>query len=77
MTEKNINKNSYIWSHIAVIIFHILYGSIIAYIGFKYIVSKDLKTIRQILIIMGLFLVLISSLSLVPILQKYDKIVIS
>ena len=77
MSEKNINKNSYIWSHIAVIIFHIIYGSVIAYIGFKYIVSKDLQKIRQILIVMGLFLVLISSLSLVPILKKYDKIVIN
>lgn len=75
--NKHIDKNAYIWSHVGVIIFHILYGGIIAYIAWKYIVSQDLKTIRLILLIMGGFLVLLSGLSLIPILKDYDTITIN
>ena len=74
--EKKIKKNSYIWSHVGVIIFHILYGSVLVFIAFRYLRSPELRTIRIILLVMGIFLILVSSLSLIPVLKDYKKIII-
>ncbi len=71
---KDIDKKSYIWSHVAVIIFHTLVGAAMITNYYKSrILGVDSSTF---LFYLGWFLVILSLLSLVPILKDYEKIVI-
>ena len=75
MTEtKDIDKKTYIWSHLAVIIFHTFVGAVMITNYYRSrIFGVESSTF---LFYLGWFLVILSLLSLVPILKDYDKIVI-
>ena len=71
---KNLSKSTYIWSHIAVIIFHTLLGALlISTFYYNKLGNIDSKII---VLIIGIILVLMSLGSLAPILMNYNKIVI-
>lgn len=69
--EKEISKDSYVWGHVGVIIYHSLLAILL-------IVSQYLKKNigRNIVIFSALVLLITALLSLWPILKDYDKIVI-
>ena len=71
---KEISKKSYVWSHVAVIIFHTLVG--LALIMNYYRTTLLGFRSKSFLLYLGWFLVILSLLSLVPILKDYDKLVI-
>lgn len=75
MSEKNIDKDAYVWGHVATIIFHVILGLVIITYALK-INSAELKNIRLVLLIAGGLLVVVSLLGLVPILKDYNKIII-
>ena len=74
MSTKEVDKSTYIWSHIAVIVFHSLIG-IILISSYYNTTIKGIQT-TKILLYVGWFLLILSLLSLVPILKNHDKIVI-
>lgn len=72
--EKKVSKDSYVWGHVGVIIYHSLTAIIL-------IVSQYMKTTfgfksRNVVIIVALVLLIVTLLSLWPILKDYDRIVI-
>jgi len=74
MTTKEVDKSAYIWSHVAVIIFHSLVG-VLLISSYYNTTIKGIQT-TKILLYVGWFLLILSLLSLVPILKNYDKLVI-
>ena len=76
MSEKNVDKDAYVWAHVGTIIFHVILGLIIVTYALKLKGSKELNHIRLVLLIVGGLLVVVSLLGLWPILKDYDKIII-
>lgn len=76
MSEKNIDKDAYVWGHVATIIFHVILGLVIITYALKLNGSKELNHIRLVLLIAGGLLVVVSLLGLWPILKDYNKIII-
>ena len=74
MSTKEVDKSAYIWSHVAVIIFHSLVGLLLISSYYNTTI-KGIQT-TKILLYVGWFLLILSLLSLVPILKDYDKLVI-
>ena len=74
MSTKEVDKSTYIWSHIAVIVFHSLIGILL--ISSYYANSIFGLQTTKLLLYVGWFLLIVSLLSLVPILKSYDKIII-
>lgn len=76
MTDKTkkITKKTYIWSHVAVILFHVLIGILLVLTYYRdKIGSFNSKTL---VLVLGLILIFMSLGGLVPILKDYDQIVI-
>ena len=69
---KRISRATYVWSHIAVILFHIILGSILIITYFYDSIGK-LKS-KVIVFTVGIVLVFMSFGSLVPILMDNKKI---
>jgi len=71
---KNVSKNSYVWGHVGVIIYHALTA-----IGL--ILSQYVKKIlgfssRNVVITLSVILLIVTLLSIWPISKNYDKIII-
>lgn len=71
MEDKTISKESYVWGHFGVILFHLAISIYLIYIYFS---KLSLKTIKFSLLILGCVLALVSLLSLVPIFKDYDRV---
>ena len=75
MTTKEIKKDSYVWGHVGVIIYHVVLASLLIISQFYY---KLFGISSRILVLILAFILLITSLlALIPILKiDEDKIVI-
>ena len=71
MGDKNISKESYVWSHFGVILFHLIISGYLLYIYFS---KFSLKTIKLSCLIIGGILGIVSLLSLIPIFTDYDRV---
>ena len=72
--EKKVSKDSYVWGHVGVIIYHSLTAIIL-------LVSQYMKTTfgfksRNVVIVLALVLLIVTLLSIWPISKDYDRIVI-
>lgn len=74
MAEKNLKKSTYVWSHIGVIIFHVIIGALLIATYYKNVVLGLRSNV--LVLVLGILLVIMSLGSLVPILKDYDKIII-
>lgn len=74
MTEKVISKDSYVWSHVGVIIYHAL--TAIVLIATQYTKKLFNFSSRNVVIVVSMVLLIVTLLSLWPILKSYDRIVI-
>ena len=72
--EKEISKKSYVWGHVGVIIYHSL--TAIVLIMSQYMRKTFGYNSRNVVIILSIILLIVSLLSLWPILKDYNKIVI-
>ena len=70
MANLNLSKTTYIWSHIGVIIYHIL-TAILLILSPYYFRNKKIWVI-----VLSSILLIVSILSFVPILKEYNKIII-
>ena len=71
---KNISKESYVWGHVGVIIYHAL-------TAITLIISQYVKNIlgfssRSVVIFLAVLLLIVTLLSIWPISKDYDRIVI-
>jgi len=71
MGDKTISKESYVWGHFGVILFHLLISVYLIYIYFS---KLTLKTIKLSVLIIGGVLALVTLLSMIPIFSDYDKV---
>tara|TARA_Y100001972_G_C7616389_1_gene309109 strand:- start:254 stop:487 length:234 start_codon:yes stop_codon:yes gene_type:complete len=72
--EKKISKSTYVWSHIAIILFHTILGLLlISTYFYPKIANVDSKII---VLIVGILLTILSLGSLAPILMDNKKIII-
>ena len=72
--EKKVSKDSYVWGHVGVIIYHSL--TAILLIMTQYMKKTFGFSSRNVVIIVSLVLLIVTLLSLWPILKDYDRIVI-
>ena len=72
--EKKVSKDSYVWGHVGVIIYHSL--TAIVLIMTQYMKKTFGFTSRNVVIVVSLVLLIVTLLSLWPILKDYDRIVI-
>ena len=71
---KEISKDTYVWAHVGVIIFHVIIGALLITMYFKEkLVDVSRKTM---VLILGSILIVVSLLGLIPILKDYGKITI-
>ena len=73
--DKEITKRTYVWAHVGTIMFHVLIGALLIALYFKD--SLGAASRKTMVLILGVILVVISLLALIPILQNYNKIIIS
>ena len=73
-TEKKVSKDSYVWGHVGVIIYHSL--TAILLIMTQYMKKTFGFSSRNVVIVVSLVLLVVTLLSLWPILKDYDRIVI-
>ena len=71
---KNVSKNTYVWGHVGVIIYHALTAIVL-------ILSQYVKKIlgfssRNVVITLSVILLIVTLLSIWPISKNYDKIII-
>jgi len=71
MTNLDLSKNTYIWAHIGVILYHIITAVLLILSQYYF---KNRKTW---VVILSSILLAVSILSFVPILKNYNKIIIS
>jgi len=72
--EKTISKDSYVWGHVGVIIYHSL--TAIVLIMTQYMKKTFGYNSRNVVIIVSVVLLIVSLLSIWPIMKDYDKITI-
>jgi hypothetical protein len=66
-SDKKVSRDGYIWGHIATIIFHIIIASLLITLYFKKKWSRE--TIEIWCVTLGSILLVVSILSIVPIVQ--------
>ena len=76
MSSKHISTKSYLWGHVAVITFESIFYVLILYYAYKIYRAIKSNFAKYIMILTGILLV-VTLLSLVPILKKYDEIIIN
>lgn len=72
MADKTIKKDTYIWGHVGVIIYHVITAVIL-------IMSQYLKFFTNpkiVVVTLAVILLIISLLSIIPIAKKYGTITI-
>lgn len=74
MTEKVISKDTYVWSHVGVIIYHAL--TAIVLIASQYTKKLFSFSSRNVVIVVSLIFLIVTLLSLWPIFKTYDRIII-
>jgi uncharacterized membrane protein len=74
MKEKIISKKSYIWGHVATILFHIIIACVL--ISVYFMKSWSRKKVDIICVSLGSILLTVSLLSFIPILTNWEKIMI-
>lgn len=74
MTEKVISKDKFVWSHVGVIIYHAL--TAIVLIATQYTKNLFKFSSRNVVIVVSMILLIVTLLSLWPILKSYDRIII-
>lgn len=72
--EKKVSKDSYVWGHVGVIIYHSLTAIIL--IMTQYMKKTLGFNSRNVVIVVSIILLVVTLLSLWPILKDYDRIVI-
>jgi hypothetical protein len=74
MAVKEVKKSTYVWTHVGVIIFHVLIGALL--VASRY--SSHLLGLqsKNLVPVLGLILIVVSLLGLFPILKNHDKMVI-
>jgi len=73
MTDvKEIDKKTYVWSHVGVIIFHSIIAIIL--ILSRYYEKLFNTNSRDVVLVIGFVLLIVSLLSLWPVLKDYDRI---
>ena len=71
---KELKKSTYVWSHIGVIIFHVIIGALLVATYYRNMIFGIKSNV--LVLVLGILLLVMSLGSLVPILQDYDKIII-
>ena len=74
MGEKTISRSAYVWGHIAVILFHIAISCVM--ISFYFRDRWNQRDLEITAVTLGSIMLVMSLLSLVPILKVTQKIVI-
>ena len=69
---KEIDKKTYVWSHVGVILFHSIIATIL--ILSRYYEKLFNTNSRDVVLVIGFLLLIISLLSLWPVLKDYDRI---
>jgi len=72
--EKKVSKDSYVWGHVGVIIYHSLTALVL--IMTQYMKKTFGFNSRNVVIAVSIILLIVTLLSLWPILKDYDRIVI-
>jgi len=72
--EKKVSKDSYVWGHVGVIIYHSLTALVL--IMTQYMKKTFGFNSRNVVIVVSIILLIVTLLSLWPILKDYDRIVI-
>lgn len=72
--EKKVSKDSYVWGHVGVIIYHSLTALVL--ISTQYMEKTFGYNSRNVVIVVSVILLIVTLLSLTPILKDYDRIVI-
>lgn len=72
--EKKVSKDSYVWGHVGVIIYHSLTAIVL-------LMTQYMKTTfgfksRNVVIVLAVVLLIVALLSIWPISKDYDRIVI-
>jgi len=74
MKTKTVSRSSYVWGHIAVILFHIAVSSVM--ISFYFRNRWNQRDLEITAVTLGSIMLIMSLLAFVPILQVTEKIVI-
>ena len=74
INEKKVSKHSYVWGHVGVIIYHSLTALLL--IATQYMEKTFGYNSRNVVIVVSVILLIVTLLSLTPILKDYDRIVI-
>lgn len=76
--DKTVSKESYVWGHFGVIVFHTLIASLLIYLSYAKVAEKGntltMRRYRNILFTTGIVLLIVSLGSLAPIFSDYDKL---
>ena len=75
MADKKISKKTYVWAHVATIMFHVLVGALLITLYFKDSLGSVSR--KTMVLILGSVLVVLSLMGLIPVLRDYDEIVIN
>jgi len=71
MGDKNISRETYVWSHFGVILFHL---GLSIYLIYLYFSKFTVNRIRLSCLIVGCLLGIVSLLSMIPIFNDYAKV---
>lgn len=71
---KNVSKNTYVWGHVGVIIYHAL--TAITILASQYVKKILGFSSRNVVITLSVILLIVTLLSIWPISKNYDKIII-
>ena len=74
MSTKNIDRKTHVAAHVGVIVYHTLVGILLVLTRY-YESILSIKS-RTFVMILGVILIITSLLALMPVLKKYDKIII-
>jgi hypothetical protein len=74
MATKEIERNTHIAAHVSVIVYHVLIGLLIILTRY-YDRILNINS-RTLILILGVLLIVTSLLGLIPVLNKYDQIII-
>ena len=72
--EKKVSKDSYVWGHVGVIIYHSLTALVL--IATQFMKKTFGFNSRNVVIVVASVLLIVTLMSLTPILKDYDRIVI-
>jgi len=72
--EKRISEKTYRWSHVGVIIYHVLTAFVL--IASQYMKSLFSLKPRTVVIVFASLLLIVSLLAIIPIAKDYEKIII-